>query len=172
MRSFFIFDVESIGLHGDAFAVAGGVYLENGAAQWEFCLSIPTSEARGLPEDREWVSKNVPAIEITHRSGWQMRDAFWGFWTKAKMEGAIMAAECSWPVEARFLADCVHDDPPSRKWTGPYPMHEIASFMDAAGMDPMAKYPREPSELPDHNPLADARQSARLLSLAISKLAH
>ena len=30
---FFVIDVESVGLHGEGFAVAGGVYLRNGAAQ-------------------------------------------------------------------------------------------------------------------------------------------
>lgn len=170
MKSFFVFDVESIGLHGDAFAVAGGVYLENGAPQWEFCFSIPPQEARGTIEDREWVTKTVPPIEETHRSGIKMRDAFWGEWTKAKSQEATMAAECLWPVEAGFLLRCVADDPHSRKWTGPYPFHEISSLMLAAGMDPMATYDRTPSESPAHHPLADARHSARLLAEALGRL--
>lgn len=170
MRSFFVFDVESIGLHGEGFAVAGGVYLENGAAQWEFAFACGMHDAAGLLEDRKWVSENVPILEVTHRSLVSMRDAFWGEWTKAKQgfHDIKMAAECAWPVEARFLASCVDDDPPSRKWTGPYPLHDIASFMAAAGMDPMATYPRLPSEEPAHNPLKDARHSARLLAQALA----
>lgn len=169
MKSYFVFDVESIGLHGEGFAVAGGVYLENGAVQWEFCFACPTTMAFGDPEDRKWVSKNVPAMEITHREPFSIRDAFWGEWIKAKSQGAEMAAECLWPVEARFLASCVGDDPLSRTWTGPYPFHDIASIMLAKGMDPKATYPRTPSEMPAHHPLSDARQSARLLSEALYK---
>lgn len=172
MKSYFVFDVESIGLHGEGFAVAGGVYLENGAVQSEFAFACDTLCAMGPEEDRKWVNQNVPLLESTHRLLSAMRDAFWGEWINAKLRypEIIMAAECAWPVEARFLAACVDDDPPSRKWTGPYPLHEIASFMAAAGMDPMATYERTPSEQPAHNPLTDARQSARLLSEAIAKL--
>ncbi len=79
-----------------------------------------------------------------------------------------MAAECLWPVEARFIHDCITDDA-QRLSAAPYPFHEIASVMLASGMDPMATYNRTPSEMPRHNPLADARQSARLLSEALSR---
>lgn len=170
MRSFFIIDVESIGLHGDAFAVAGGVYLENGVAQWEFGFACPTIDAKGTDEDRQWVADNIPMILETHRSPKAMRDAFWNAWIKAKAGGALMAAECSWPVEARFLEACVADDPKARNWEGPYPLHDVASVMLASGMDPMATYERTPSEMPKHDPLADARQSARLLAQALAKI--
>ena len=152
MKSFFIFDVESIGLHGEGFAVAGGVYLENGAPQWEFKFACLPEDAAGNADDREWVRDNVPVFDITHRSTKQMRGAFWNEWKKAEKSGAEMAVECGWPVEAKFLEQCVADKP-ERNWEGPYPLHEIASFMVAAGMDPMAKYDREPSEMPPHDPL-------------------
>lgn len=168
MKSYFIIDVESIGLHGEGFAVAGGVYLENGAAQWEFCLACDPASGSGTKEDRKWVLENVPVIEITHRSPRAVRDAFWLLWMRAKKDGAVMAAECLWPVEARFVEACIQDDH-SRNWDGPYPFHEIASVMLAAGMDPMDTYERAESEKPAHNPLSDARLSARLLAEAISK---
>ena len=169
---FFIFDVESIGLHGEGFAVAGGVYLANGAAQYEFAYSCPMSEAKGVEEDRQWVKENVPILEITHRMPIAMRDEFWKQWTEAKSKypDITMAVECGWPVEARFLAACINDFPEGRRWEGPYPLQEIASLMTAAGMEPMANYPRTASELPAHNPLTDARLSARLLSTALVKL--
>lgn len=167
--SFFVIDVESVGLHGEGFAVAGGVYLPNGAVQWEFRLACPIDECAGDDDDRKWVKNNIPAIEETHRSPKSMRDEFWRQWMKAKAGGAVMAAECLWPVEAGFVKACIADDR-ARKWDGPYPLHEIASYLAAAGLDPMAKYPRNPSEMPMHDPLADARQSARLLSEAIATL--
>lgn len=169
--TFFVFDVESIGLHGEGFAVAGGVYLANGAAQWEFCFCCPLDQAEGLQADRDWVMRNVPALEITHRETKGLRMAFWEVWEKAKASGAEMAAECLWPVEARFLRDCITDDA-QRLPTAPYPCHEISSVMLSAGMNPMATYDRTPSELPRHNPLADARQSARLLSEALARMSN
>lgn len=170
MTRYFVFDVESIGLHGEAFAVGGGVYLENGAAQWEFRFATDAASCSGTVEDRKWVNEHVPVIEITHRSARQMRDAFWDQWLKAKAEGALMAVECGWPVEARFLAQCIDDDAEARKWSGPYPLHEIASYLAASGRDPMATYERLPSENPAHDPLADARQSARLLAESLERL--
>lgn len=169
MRRFFVFDVESVGLHGEGFAVGGGVFLENGANQWGFSLACPIAECKGDDNGRDWVKEHVPVLGETHRSPKTMRFSFWFMWLKAKNEGAIMAADCGWPVEARFLAQCVDDDA-TRFWEGPYPMVEISSVLMCAGMDPMTKYPRQPSELPEHNPYADAVQSARLLAEALGKL--
>lgn len=81
-----------------------------------------------------------------------------------------MFAECQWPVEARFLLECVDDNPAAHNWEGPYPFHEIATLMLAAGMDPMAKYQRGGNELPEHEPLADTRLSVRLLVEALKRL--
>ena len=169
---FFVFDVESVGLHGEAFAVAGGVYI-NAAAQSEFRFCCPLEEAKGDDDDREWVKSNVPVMEITHRNPAAVREAFWSEWEEAKKRypGITMAGECIWPVEAGFVAACIRQEIADRKWSGPYPFHEIASVMLAAGMDPMATYEREESEKPAHEPLADARQSARLLATALRSLA-
>ena len=170
LTPFFVFDVESVGLHGEGFAVAGGVYV-NGSAQSEFCFCCPPEEAAGDADDREWIKENVPAIPITHRHPAAVREAFWAEWTKAKEQypTITMAGECIWPVEAGFVEACVKQEIQDRKWAGPYPFHDIASMMLAAGMDPMATYERLPAELPAHNPLGDARLSARLLAMALSE---
>lgn len=172
-RPFFVFDVESIGLHGEGFAVGGGVYI-NGAAQSEFRFCCPTEAALGSALGRAWVGDNVPVMEITHRALPGLRQAFWWEWEKAKVRypNILMAAECGWPVEARFLAACVDQNPSERQFTGPYPLHDIASIMLAAGMDPMATHDREPSELPKHDPLCDARQSARLLAMTLRMIVY
>lgn len=164
MRTFFVFDVESIGLHGEGFAVAGGVYFETGCKISEFCFSCDRSCADGMRDDREWVDANVPEIEINCSSPKEVRQKFWSAWMEAKAAGSQMAAECLWPVEARFVRDCVMDDMSNRIWDGPYPFFEISSSMQASGMDPMGKYERHDSEQPAHHPLSDARLSARLLS--------
>ena len=74
------------------------------------------------------------------------------------------------PVEARFLNECIDDNMPKSKWDGPYPLHEIASFMLAAGMDPMKTYERSGLDHPAHDPLADSYLSARLLMEAYKAL--
>ena len=168
---FFVFDVESVGLYGEAFAVAGGVYI-NGAAQSEFRFCCPPEEARGDDDDREWVRANVPVMEITHRQPAAVREAFWSEWEEAKKRhpGIMMAGECIWPVEAEFVAGCIRQEIAERKWSGPYPFHDIASVMLAAGMDPPESRERGDAEKAAHEPLADARRSARLLVTALRNL--
>lgn len=172
-KTFFVFDVESVGLHGEGFAVAGGVlHYPLGVYDETFCFACPPADALGSAADREWVDKNVPALDCQFATTEEVRAAFWVQWTAAKVlfPGILMVAECLWPVEAGFVEACICDDIETRNWEGPYPFHEIASIMFAAGMDPMATYDRLPSELPKHDPLADARQSARLLTEALSRL--
>lgn len=164
----FVFDVESNGLHGEAFAVAYVVY-KDGTLVAENSFSCPPSYAAGLRDDITWVSKNVPELPQTHTSVGGVLDAFWDAWIAWKDQGAQMFAECAWPVEARFLIECIKRQGAESNWNGPYPLHEIASFMAAAGMDPMASYPYEEGET-KHDPLSDARQSARLLRMALEKL--
>lgn len=171
MKSFFVFDVESVGMHGEGFAVGGGVYLENGAAQWEFSESCPIESVLGKELDRQWAIKNIPAtLVITKHSPEGVRSMFWKWWLKAKSEGALMATDCGFPVEARFLRDCIYDNYTDRKDDAPYPLIEISSVLFCAGMDPIGTYDREPSEMPKHDPTADARQSARILALALSRI--
>jgi len=75
-------------------------------------------------------------------------------------------------VEARFLIQCIEDDHYAREWWGPYPLIDVASLRMAAGLDPLGTEERIEllGELPEHDPLADARQSARLLVDAIGRI--
>lgn len=179
-QKFFVFDCESVGLHGQTFAVAGGVYDIYGRAvsgsEFIFdCGPHPGMAVSGREkEDLEWVEANVVTREgaVLCATPHEVRHKFWQLWQMAKagFPGVLMFVECGWPVEARFMLECIADDPLTRNWEGPYPMHEIASVMLAAGMDPMGTYERITGETPAHEPLADARLSARLLALAIGKL--
>lgn len=175
MKFIFVIDVESIGLTGEGYAVAGGVYEFGRELKLceEFCFSCSPEQCAGDFEDRKWVAENIPPIKITHENPHYVRNAFWHKWVKIKQNypGVVMAAECGWPVEARFLNACVDYDS-NRKWEGPYPLHDIASFLAAAGKDPMANYERLPHELPKHDPLADVRQSARLLWQVVCKIKY
>lgn len=166
---FLVFDVESAGLHGEGFAVGyvvvdpeDGAELEHGYAR------VPLVGIDASERDREWLKANVlpaldrlVAVEFDRPS--QLREWFWAKWLEWKGRNAVLAADVAWPVEARFLAACISDDLTVRRWEGPYPLLDIASLRFAHGHDPVATVERRPNELPAHNPLADARQSARLL---------
>lgn len=173
-QAYFVFDVESVGLHGGAFAVAGCICADTGAIQSGFIFACDMDDVAGSEEDTAWVKTNVPLLPITHRSARGIRDAFWEEWSKAKKQypNIRMAADCGWPVEARFLCACIDDERAARRWEGPYPFVEISSIMMAAGMDPMKEYPRTPSEMPKHNPYTDSVQSARLLFEAIERISN
>lgn len=174
MKPFFVFDVESVGLHGDAFAVAGGIYDIECKALHEFCFSVNRDTVNGADSDRKWVNENVPVLGITHYSAFDLREVFWkeAMEAKARPGGVFFAAECAFPVEARFVAKCIDDDPEGRRWAWPFPFHEIGSLLLAANIDPVAHYERLPGESPAHNPLCDVRQSARLLMQAMKRLTN
>lgn len=161
-----VFDVESIGLHGDGYAV-GYVVIQDGKEVESGMFACPASKANGADSDRLWVYENIPQIAPDSPDPLAVRENFWCRWMEWKAKGALLAADCAWPVEARFLAACVDALPDERRFTGPYPLVEISTWMMAAGQDPMKTHTRLESELPQHNPLADARQSARLLMEAI-----
>jgi hypothetical protein len=173
---YMVFDVESVGLHGEGFAVGWVVVDTEGgevACGAHACDPRGRENASGDDEGRAWVLANVPHSVWGLGGRWdagtayQAREAFWEDWQAWKAKGAILAADCPWPVEARFLAACVDDDPEARRWGGPYPFIDVASVRLAAGLDPLGTEERLPSELPIHDPLADARQSARLLIEAL-----
>lgn len=165
-----VFDVESIGLHGEGFAVGWVVIDGDGKHIDQGLISCQMNWASGTWFDHDWVAANVTTdipdglpIYGLCQSPKDVRDLFWQQWMRWKAEGAELWADCAWPVEARFLIECIEDDKGRRTWDGPYPLHEIATLMMANGRDPLKTYDREESELPVHNPLMDARQSARLL---------
>jgi hypothetical protein len=169
---FMVFDVESVGLHGEGFAV-GYVVIDadgNTVAPDGRYACLPRW-AVGDSEGRAWIAEKCPEIPANCAYPRDVRAAFWRDWLGYKEQHAALVADFSWPVEARFLAACVDDEPDNegRPWQGPYPLHEIASFMVAAGLDPHGTYDRLPDE-PEHDPLGDARQSARKLVMALKKL--
>jgi hypothetical protein len=168
---YMVFDVESVGLHGEGFAVGFVVVNGYGIEVQHGLMCCPQGAARSAVADateaREWLAKNIPPMATTHYYPEQIRDAFWRQWVCWKERGAILVADCAWPVEARFLRNCVADDMEGREWQGPYPLHDLASILLATGKNPLEKFGRNENELPEHNPLMDARQSARILCGAL-----
>lgn len=168
----FIIDVESVGLHGEGFAVAYGVYQNGIEHEWGV-IACDSDAAEGGPYDREWAEKNVKLEphEISYSAPRGVRSEFWSTWGLAKLRypGIVMVGECIWPVETNFLHQGISDRP-DRSVDGPYPLLDITNWIAAAGMDPMEAYERRPDELPVHHPMGDVRLSARLFHEALRRL--
>lgn len=164
-----VFDVESIGLHGEGYAV-GYVVFQNGEEVESDKFVCSKDCAAGWSADRNWVDKNIPDFEENSPDTYTIQEKFWQKWMEWKNKGAVLAADCQWPVESRFLCSCIDNLPADRSWDGPYPFIEISSILLAADFDPLGTFPRFKNELPAHDPLTDARQSARLLFEAIEYL--
>jgi hypothetical protein len=158
-----VFDCESVGLHGETFAVGYVVIDGEGKELERACWACYPDEAKGSEDGRQWVKENVPSLERNRTGPKYIRGDFWGAWLIWRSRGAVLCADCTWPVETRFLSACVDDYPDPRVWNGPYPLYDLTSLRLAAGFDPLTTEDRLPHELPVHNPLADALQSARLL---------
>lgn len=173
-----VFDVESIGLHGEAFAV--GFVVVEPANEWQEVLSglysCPIEAARGLHSDYVWVKDHVRihlpseyrAVErLPVDTPSLVRAGFWGIWREWAERGALLCADTPWPVEANFLSQCIDDLSPTANWEGPYPLIDITSICKAVGLESIE---RLPGELPEHNPLQDARHSVRCLRLALERV--
>ena len=165
---FMVFDVESIGLHGEGFAVGWVVITRAGERLHERWLACDPAMCAGTAEDHVWVRENVPPLEHTSPTKQHLRNMFWHEWRHWADRGAVLIADCAWPVEANFLSACVRLNHAERQWAGPYPLHDLASVLLATGRDPLLARERVADERPAHHPLNDARQSARLLVEALS----
>lgn len=166
-KKFLVFDVESIGLFGEGFAVGWTLIQANDGKELSFGMySCPPDRARGSLQDREWVAANCPKLKETHSHPCYMRRAFNDILDEILGGETWLAADVPWPVEASFLIEVTaHGTLPPI-----YPLIDVASVRLAVGLDPLATESRLECELPVHDPLADARQSARLLMEAIHGL--
>lgn len=158
-----VFDVESVGLHGEGYAVGFVVIDRERNILDQGMFSCPINAARGNEKGFEWCRVHAEISNPTHTAPWLVRASFWRKWREWQERGAILAADTPWPVEAHFLEQCVEDNPVEREWQGPYPLLDVTSVLMVRGKDPIEKGDRLANEIPEHNPLCDARQSARLL---------
>ncbi|MHB1952636.1 MAG: hypothetical protein ACYCOU_02715 [Sulfobacillus sp.] len=173
IRRLISFDVESEDLHGEGFAVGAVEFdLETKTVLDKF--EGRTAVDKVCAYVKEVVLPAVSSIPIGYSSPKELRSAFWK-WMRGKLsaenESAVIV-DCGWPVEARFLAACIDDDRETRFWQGPYPLHEVASVLLSAGIDPdvdrevfaheflRGKIPRK------HHPTWDAEVSALCFCIA------
>ena len=159
------FDVESNGLHGEAFSVAGVLMDSDHKILSQFvsrCAIIGPVDA--------WVSENVlgPMKDIaeTDIDARAMRDRFWDWYVTAKVQAQIIVAANPYPVEARFLIACQEDDMPARGFDHPFPYYDLSSMLYTMGYTTPAKRRAYVEQAvrgasgDSHNPLWDAKATA------------
>lgn len=173
----FVYDVEAIGLHGEAFAVAYVVFQGPGLDILETsCYACKPTVARGIYEDHLWVMDNVPPdLPINAADPLGVRNLFWAKIQKWRDAGATFWADHAWPVDTGILhAMAAVDDPHRRRWQGPCPVHDVNTLVRfvLGRSGPGEKIPGrlDPDELPRHDPRKDALYSSRLLSLCLTQL--
>lgn len=152
-----IFDVESVGLNGEGFAVGVVVVDQKSKAVLEKAyFACPHSSAQGKDEDRKWIESNVipylPPPNLTTTE--QVREEFWQSYRRIveKHPDASIWADCGYPVEYGFMKACTQDLS-DRIWQAPYPLQEIATIRTALGLDPTLAYDLPPDKR--HNPLEE-----------------
>ena len=159
-----VFDVESVGLQGEPFAVAWVVLDMDEHLEIEAAVHACDSElATGDDSDRRWVAENVPAFDVNCADPAAVRATFSGAWQRWRSLDAWLVADCALPVETNFLSACVRDVGAIAKFAGPYPLLDIATYEALAGVDPPSSAERLPDETPRHHPPSDARCMARRL---------
>jgi hypothetical protein len=111
----------------------------------------------------------------------EMRSRFWSYYRacaeecKIKNVPLIVVGDWGSPIEAALFRACINDfegdDFEKAQWQGPAPLDEVTSMFITLvfqyGMDRVKekidlKRRLPDTELPEHHPLADARQTARL----------
>lgn len=180
-KKLIVFDVESIGLYGDPFAIGwaifkGGELRETGGVALRSIVDskrygADSEGARGALGGWRWIAENpTPESNLSLVASKAELLAALGRLLKGhKARGFEIAADFPSPVEANAIIECARLGLLSFE-DSPYPLWDIAGFMACAGMDPKATYPRRPDESPPHCPVADAIQSGRLLFEAIDLL--
>lgn len=159
------FDIETNGLHGQAFAVSGVIVDAKGDIVEQFNGRIPIEG----PID-EWVKANVlPAIQdmtINYKNYEELKEAFWQWFKTAHPESDYVVVNNGYPIEYRFLLDCQNANITERYWEHPFPILDLTSLLIQVGVESnidkqnfvkefLASHTRQ-----THHPLQDATITA------------
>lgn len=159
------FDLESNGLHGQAFAIGAIVIDMHGKVLDEF-----TARVRLTSKVDEMVKNHIlPAVAdmpITHSTYKEMREDFWQWFVEAQEKSDYTLVSNGYPVEYRFLLDCQEADIESRYWQHPFPLIDLPSLLLGLGQlsegakGRMAAKATEGQIFTPHHPLHDAKVTA------------
>lgn len=174
-------DVETVGLYGQPFAWAVVIAdTKTRKPVLEGYCQCPADVAQGTPDDREWIQANVlpalangPAFALEEgmrtlerkvSSVEDLLDAYGEMWRHWHGRNAWLLVDHGYPVEAEFLFNAFMEAFLRKKTVLPsaYPVLDYASMRAGRGLEPTETLERLDSELPQHHPLADARQTLRL----------
>lgn len=161
----FSFDAETDGLWGNPFAIAAIVY-EDGEEVDRFLARLPDNVV-GSEWTKLTVLKAISNIEPTHQSYEGMIRSFSAFYMRHK-EGSYIIAHMGYIVEAHLLREMrriggIGD------WDAPFPLHDVAGLLLAAGEDPTSvdsyaeKHNLQIKHFgTTHNPLYDCEVAAKV----------
>jgi hypothetical protein len=158
------FDVECRGLFGEAFAWGYFATKDDGTFLGSDICCAPVDLAGftpwGMPEDNrateDWLRQNV----LPH--AWFCNMKTFAEMAKEQKERLYYVADVASPCETNFLALCYADKGDAIAPLMPYPLLDVSTLLLAKGYDPTATFARMDDELPAHNPVCDAMQSARI----------
>ena len=132
------FDLETNGLHGNAFAIGAVLMDAKGHMLEKF-----TGRCDISGEIDEWVKINVlPAISdlnINYDSAKDLREAFWEWYLQTEPKADYVVVSNGYPVEYRFLLQCQEENLAERYWQHPFPILDLTSLLLASGHDPSGK---------------------------------
>jgi hypothetical protein len=152
-----VFDVEATSLHGTGFAVGCIVTNYKGKEIDKFELM----SLEGAAKANEWVKGNViPNLQDmkTCDTDLELRNEFFKFYQK-HADKCNVYSDVNFPVETNFLSQVANDDLIHREFSMPYPLFDIAMFVDVT-IDRCEKYEKETGlKLRKHNPTDDSISS-------------
>lgn len=132
MKHFFV-DAETNGLYGDFLSIAVLVTDCFGEELDHFYMAVEAPKNCAA-----WVKENVlphlVCAEETVQNEQMLLECFWSFWLKHR-EGAACVADVAFPAEARLFEKCVKAEPSQRAYLGPYPLYDLATMLEAHGID-------------------------------------
>lgn len=124
----FVFDVEAASLHGEGFSF--GVVVSDRQGNIIDTFQLLSTEKLDLCCD--FVKTNIlPFLLDVPRckTNLELRNTFYEFYMKYKDESDIYS-DCNYPVETNFLEAVCKDDLENRQWNMPYPLLDIANFIN------------------------------------------
>lgn len=131
------FDVESNGLHGEAFAVGAVLIKANETIIDEFTGRSPITGQVDV-----WVKENVLPVITDMPEDYPdtkaLRTAFWQWYKGAKAAADYILVNNGYPSEARFLIASQDDDLNDRADEHPFPLLELGSLLLQVGVRPLA----------------------------------
>ncbi|HSX36868.1 MAG TPA: hypothetical protein VLG13_01990 [Patescibacteria group bacterium] len=166
------FDLETNGLHGEAFAAGAVVMDTQGSLLDEF-----SGRAKIVGQVDPWVEHNVlPVLKdmpITHKSYKDLREDFWKWYLQAEPQADYVLVSNGYPVEYRFLLKCQEENLDERYWQHPFPILDLTSILLATGHNPSSKGKLingiiSAGKFSRHHPLDDAKIAALAAIKALS----